>query len=394
MVDLKGPIIILDSNNQDSKHLLKRFKTIGYQCLNAKSTHMLDDICSDPLNEPILLFSSDLTPDNEQEAQHLAELCEKFLIIVALSEAEKGNEADYFRLGVADILEPNIDTEGLGKVIDRIIVLANKRRQWLGHANQLEKANNELQESLRYLEQDQKAGREVQKSLMPEGPLSFGDFEVSYSMTPSLYLSGDFVGYNFVLDRYLLFYFADVSGHGASSAFVTVLLRFMMGRIIRRHTLEKDYAALAQAPEGLVESINQQLIGAGLDKHLTLVAGSLDTQTRQLRYVVGAHQPSPIFVTDGKASLLPGKGKPAGIFDNASWAVEQMQVPDEFAFLLFSDGIYDLLEGNELEDKETKLLKCLESGPISIESLKKLLSLDTVTEPQDDISVLLLKGGL
>ena len=120
----------------------------------------------------------------------------------------------------------------------------------------------------------------------------------------------------------------------------------------------------------------------------------MDPQPRQLRYVVGAHQPSPIFVTDGKASLLPGKGKPAGIFDNASWAVEQMQVPDDFAFLLFSDGIYDLLEGNELEDKETKLLKCLESSPISIESIQKLLSLDTVTEPQDDISVLLLKGGL
>ena len=65
---------------------------------------------------------------------------------MALSEADKGNEADYFRLGAADILEPNIDTEGLGKVIDRIIVLANKRRQWLEHANQLEKANNELQE--------------------------------------------------------------------------------------------------------------------------------------------------------------------------------------------------------------------------------------------------------
>lgn len=394
MIDLKGPIIIFGDSNQDSTHLLASFKSIGYQCLNANSKHMLDDICTDPLNEPVLLFSSDLTIGNAQEAKYLSQLCEKYLVMVALCEGNKVREADFFRLGVADILDYDIDSKGLSKVIQRLKVLANKRHQLRQRADQLEKANNELQESLRFLEQDQKAGREVQKSLMPEGPLSFADFEVSYSMTPSLYLSGDFVGYNFVLDRYLLFYFADVSGHGASSAFVTVLLRFMMGRIIRRHTLEKDYAALAQAPEGLVESINQQLISAGLDKHLTLVAGSLDTQTRQLRYVVGAHQPSPIFVTDGKASLLPGKGKPAGIFDNASWAVEQMQVPDEFAFLLFSDGIYDLLEGNELEDKETKLLKCLESSPISIESLQKLLSLDTVTEPQDDISVLLLKGGL
>ena len=65
------------------------------------------------------------------------------------------------------------------------------------------------------LKQDQLAGLEVQKSLMPESPLTFADYEISHSVTPSLYLSGDFVGYEFVLGRYLVFYFADVSGHGA-----------------------------------------------------------------------------------------------------------------------------------------------------------------------------------
>lgn len=394
MVDIRGPIIFLGDINPASKQLLTGFKTNGYQCLSAENVSVLDDLCADPLNQPVVLFSSDISVDRGQDAQQLTLLCEKFLVVVALSEDAKGTEADYFRLGVADILEPNISLAELRKVVGRISKLADKRRKWLQHADQLEKTNNELQDSLRHLEQDQKAGREVQKSLMPEGPLSFGNYEVSYSITPSLYLSGDFVGYNFVLDRYLLFYFADVSGHGASSAFVTVLLRFMMGRIIRRHTLEKDYTALAQAPEGLVESINQQIISAGLDKHLTLVAGSLDTETRQLRYVVGGHQPSPILITGGKATFLPGKGKPAGIFEDATWTVEQMHVPDDFAFLLFSDGIYDLLPGEQIQDKEEKLLACLDNSSVSIASLNETFLIDTVTEPQDDISVLLLKGRL
>ena len=273
-------------------------------------------------------------------------------------------------------------------------MLADKRQRSQLYADKLEKANNELQESLRHLERDQKAGREVQKSLMPEGPLSFRNYEISYSITPSLYLSGDFVSYNFVLDRYLLFYFADVSGHGASSAFVTVLLRFIIGRIIRRHTLEKDYSALAQAPEGLVESINQQILSAGLDKHLTLVAGSLDTETRQLRYVMGAQQPSPIMITDGRAQFLSGKGKPVGIFEDAAWAVEQIYLPEQFAFILLSDGIYDLLPGEQLKDKEAKLLAALEDSLVSIESLRETLNIDSVTEPRDDISLLLLVGGL
>ena len=394
MGDLKAPILVLKDNVVEAKYLRAGFQSIGYSALDAQNIDQLSELCTDSLKQPVVLFSSNTPVASSQDALKLRELCERYLVLVAFREQDRGLEADYFRLGVADIVEPNIQQQGLQKIIDRLVVTADKRRRAVTHSAQLEKANNELQESLRHLEQDQKAGREVQKSLMPEGPLSFGDYEISYSITPSLYLSGDFVGYNFVLDRYLLFYFADVSGHGASSAFVTVLLRFMIGRIIRRHTLEKDYAALAQAPEGLVESINQQILSTGLDKHLTLVAGSLDTETRRLRYVVGAQQPSPIFITEGKARFLPGKGKPAGIFEDAKWAVEEMYVPDQFALVLLSDGVYELLPGAQIVDKEARLLAYLDKSCESIEALKKALFIDGIEAPEDDISVLLLTGGL
>ena len=229
---------------------------------------------------------------------------------------------------------------------------------------------------------------------MPESPLKFGDYEISHSITPSLYLSGDFVGYNFVLDRYLLFYFADVSGHGASSAFVTVLLRFMIGRVIRRHQLEKDYVALAHAPDGLVEHINSQLLATGLGKHLTIVAGSLDTETNTLRYVVGAQQPQPILITDGKAEYLPGKGKPVGIFEDANWVIEELALPEEFALILLSDGVFDLVPDKELVDKEQTLLRYLAAGSGDINNLKEKLFIDYIEDPQDDISVLLLSRGM
>ena len=394
MGDIKDPILVLNGNAVESKNLRAGFQSIGYQAMDAQNIDQLSELCRDPFSQPIVLFSSNTPITSSQDALKLSQLCDRYLVLMAFCEPDTGTEADYFRLGVADILEPNVQHQELQKIIDRLVVTADKRRRTDSHSTQLEKANKELQESLRHLEQDQKAGREVQKSLMPEGPLCFGDYEVSYSITPSLYLSGDFVGYNFVLDRYLLFYFADVSGHGASSAFVTVLLRFMIGRIIRRHTLEKDYAALALAPEGLVESINQQILSAGLDKHLTLVAGALDTETRQLRYVVGAQQPSPIFITEGKARFLPGKGKPAGIFEDAKWTVEQMHVPDQFAFVLLSDGVYELLPGAQIADKEARLLAYLDSSCESIEALKKALFIDDIEAPEDDISVLLLTGGL
>ncbi|MCS5587067.1 MAG: serine/threonine-protein phosphatase [Porticoccaceae bacterium] len=393
MSNIKGPIIVLDDNSDGSKHLIESFQSIGQGCLSANNMDAVQDLCSDPLNQPVVLFSQQAPSVDSQDIERLSQFFSCYLVVIAFCAQDKGKEADYFRLGAADIIEPDTEPQDLKKILDRLGELADTRRQQHQYSTQLEKANNELQESLRHLEQDQKAGLEIQKNLMPESPLNCGNFEISHSIAPSLYLSGDCVGYHFVLDRYLLFYFADVSGHGASSAFISVLLHFMVGRVIRRHAREKEYKALAQAPEGLVESINQQLLNTGLDKHLTIVAGSLDTETRQLRYVVGAHQPSPILIADGAARFLPGKGKPAGIFKDVEWTVEQITVPEQFAFVLLSDGVYELLSGEQIADKEASLLSHLNNNSEDIGALKQALSIDDIKDPQDDISVFLLTGG-
>ena len=143
-----------------------------------------------------------------------------------------------------------------------------------------------------------------------------------------------------------------------------------------------------------MEYINNQLLATGLGKHLTIVAGSLDTETRQLRYVVGAQQPQPILISDGTATFLPGKGKPAGIFEDASWVVEQIHLPERFALVLLSDGVYDLVPDREIADKEQTLLKYLSTSSGNIDQLKEALFIDYIEDPQDDISVLLLTGGM
>ena len=389
-----GLIIFLKGNEPRVQSLSHSLQYLGRETAAAKNYESIASLCSDPLIQPVVISSENTPLDTDSQREQLQVMATKYLVIVALSEEGIDNVAEYFRLGVADVVFPESSEDKIKNTLQRIDRRAESRLQKRLYRSELEKANLELQESLRLLKQDQMAGLEVQKSLMPESPLKFGDYEISHSITPSLYLSGDFVGYNFVLGRYLLFYFADVSGHGASSAFVTVLLRFMIGRVIRRHQLEKDYVSLAQAPEGLVEHINNQLLATGLGKHLTIVAGSLDTETSKLRYVVGAQQPSPILVTQGHAEYLPGKGKPAGIFEDASWVVEEMTLPEKFAFVLLSDGVFDLIPDKEIADKEQTLLSYLATSSDNIEKLKESLSVDTVEAPQDDISVLLLTRGM
>jgi sigma-B regulation protein RsbU (phosphoserine phosphatase) len=392
MSELTGPVIVVDDNTEATQGLLASFQSIGWSCLSVENIDQLQSACSDPLNQPVI-FSSEYLHKNGIDDQAITDLCGHYLVVVALNDHSAGNEAYYFRLGVSDILESDPAQQNIPDMIKRLSNLAVVRARQQDYGERLQKINSKLQQSIKLLEHDQKAGLEIQKNLMPEAPLKCGDIEIAHSMAPSLYLSGDCVGYQFVLGRYILFYFVDVSGHGASSAFVTVLLHFITGRIIRRHARDKEYDALAQAPEGLVESINQQLINTELDKHLTIVAGSLDIETRKLRYVVGAHQPSPILIVDGDARYLPGKGKPVGIFKDAKWAVEEIQLPEKFALVLLSDGVFELLPGKEILDKEARLLRYLSNRSVSVKSLKKGLFIEGIKDLQDDVSVLLLTGG-
>lgn len=390
----KGLVILVGTDEGRLQILKANFQSEGRELAVASDIGEIDALCTQPLTQAVILFSKHIALSNASELEEFRRLCQKYLIIVALETCSSELAVDFFRLGAADVILSDVTKDAVAATIIRVDQLAEVRQRTISDGEELEKANHGLQESLRLLKLDQIAGREVQKSLMPESPLKFGDYEISHSITPSLYLSGDFVGYNFILGRYLLFYFADVSGHGASSAFVTVLLRFMIGRVIRRHELEKDYAALAQAPDGLVEHVNNQLLASGLGKHLTIVAGSLDTETRKLRYVVGAQQPSPILVSSGRAEYLPGKGKPAGIFEDATWAVEEILLPEKFTLVLLSDGVFDLLPDKEIVDKEQTLLDYVTSSSGDIEQLTAALLIDGIEDPQDDISLLLLTGGV
>lgn len=392
MSKLKGPVIVVDDNKEAIQGLLTSFQSFGWGCMNVENIEQLQAACLDPLKQPVI-FLSEYLNKNGIDDQAISDLCNDYLVVVALNDHSLGNEAYYFRLGASDILESDPARHNIPVMLKRLSNLAFVRARQQDYSERLQKINSKLQQSIKLLEHDQKAGLEIQKNLMPEAPLQCGDIEIAHSMAPSLYLSGDCVGYQFVLGRYILFYFVDVSGHGASSAFVTVLLHFITGRIIRRHARDKEYDALAQAPEGLVESINQQLINTELDKHLTIVAGSLDIETRKLRYVVGAHQPSPILILNGDARYLPGKGKPVGIFNDAKWVVEEIELPAQFALVLLSDGVFELLPGKEISDKEARLLRYLSNRSVSVKSLKKGLFIEGIKDLQDDVTVLLITGG-
>src|SRR5690606_7951039 len=122
---------------------------------------------------------------------------------------------------------------------------------------------------LRILERDQLAGRQVQRRLMPKRLQTNDGYDVGHHIAPSLYLSGDFVDYALIKKRYLAFYLADVSGHGASSAFVTIWLKHIVSRMVREEGLFSDEASFERGADAMLQIINRELHETRLNHHLT-----------------------------------------------------------------------------------------------------------------------------
>ena len=293
------------------------------------------------------------------------------------------------RLGATDYLIkpiPNLEVleHSVRRAMERTSLLRDNQR----YRERLEGANHDLQENVEHLESDQKAGRAVQQKMFPEPDIEVGGVRFQQQILPSLYLSGDFVDYYQINDNLVGFYLADVSGHGASSAFVTILLKTYVDRLIRRYRNGMDQVILST--NETLKSINKELISLGLGKHLAIFCGVIDTSENILKYSLGAHFPPPMLLNGGELRPLTGSGLPVGLFKDASFEEMEIGLDEDYSLVVLSDGVLEVLNQDTLEKKEAFLLEKVAQGNHTIASLMDALHLSEVSDLPDDIALLVV----
>jgi serine phosphatase RsbU (regulator of sigma subunit) len=314
-------------------------------------------------------------------------------VIVVSGAGVMSDAVEALRLGAADyLIKPLEDLAVLEHSVRRALDRVNLRLENQRYREELEAANRELQASLHLLQEDQNAGRQVQMNMLPVTPWQVDGLKFAHQIIPSLYLSGDFVDYFRVDERRVAFYLADVSGHGASSAFVTVLLKFMTTRLLyesRRNGRLREFK-----PSEVLGHINRGLINCKLGKHVTMLGGVIDEQSGQLTYSIGGHLPLPVLFCEGEARYLNGRGLPVGLFDEADYADHVLELPDSFSLTLLSDGILDLLPGDTLQEKEAVLPQLVRSAGGTLDGLRQVFGLAKLADMPDDIALLVLSRNL
>ena len=386
-------LLVVDDDTIVRQSTMAYLEDSGFDVIGASNGRSALELFSQ--HSPDLVLTDLRMPamDGLQVLQAVTELAPGLPVIVISGAGVMGDVVEALRLGASDFLiKPVVDMEVLVHSVRKSLERRDLIDQNSRYREKLEVANRDLKEHLQVLERDQLAGRQVQKRLLPPTPAYKGGYQIAQRVVPSLYLSGDCIDYAYLSDRYLAFYLVDVSGHGASSAFVTIWLKHLVTHMAQEEGLFGDSDSFANGPTVMLERVNRELHNTRLGHHMTAFVGVVDTFENRLSYSVAGHLPMPILCTAGKVEYLSGKGKPVGIFKDVEWQVYQRDLPAKFELACFSDGVLEILPPDDLCSKEEYLLDLLSQTGGNIEALSEVLRLDAIEDGPDDIAVLTLAG--
>lgn len=385
-----GTALIADYDEDRVASLAAQVEELGYETVVFTDASAARDYLHHRPDLDVILCEMDMEGLSWDFASRTLKEMDVQIPVILLSEdasAERMMRA--LRVGASDFFaHPIDDSQALQRSMRRCVRQRRVRRELEQSRHSLEAANTELRGTIKMLEQDQQAGRQVQLRMLPAAPLVLKDYEFSHKVIPSLILSGDFTDYFTVGEHSVTFLMADVSGHGSSSAFATVMLKNLFARKRSDFLRRNDDSILS--PLALLDRANEELMDLEVGKFATMVVGVLDTQANILRYSVAGHLPQPVLVADGAASYLRGSGPAVGIMADAQYEEHVVELPDSFMLSLFSDGVLEILPQSDLIEKESYFLNVFQQAGPSPERVLERLGLDQVDAAPDDIAALFL----
>ncbi|WOE30381.1 MULTISPECIES: RsbU family protein phosphatase GigA [unclassified Acinetobacter] len=185
---------------------------------------------------------------------------------------------------------------------------------------------------------DLPSAAELQKRLLPN-PIELINYQVETLFKPSAYLSGDWFDYWKISDKEIMFYLADVSGHGVTSSLLTSWMAAFHGR--------------SKTPRELIKKLNGMLVQENIEKHITMISGILNLETHQLRWSSAGHYPPAIiFEPNQPPKVLNTSSFPLGLTEDLEVEEFDCILNRHARFIICSDGALEPFNGGLNEQFE------------------------------------------
>ncbi len=229
----------------------------------------------------------------------------------------------------------NIIEKTSARQIIPVIKISNVYRKYI-----IETKNNNTDASAKdnhaqQLETQLKMAGSVQRDFLPQTLPDSDKINWSVAFMPADWVSGDIYDVARLDEHNTGFYLADAVGHSMPAALLTM---FLKQAIQMRQTIGNEYKIFS--PLNVIDSLNQKMFAQHLSgcQFVTCCYCLLNTQTLNLSYCRAGH-PYPILIRKNQnPQQLQTRGSLLGVFDNAHFEQNSIQLIAGDKLLLYSDG--------------------------------------------------------
>jgi len=175
----------------------------------------------------------------------------------------------------------------------------------------------------------------VQQDFLPTKLPNCNELHWATAFLPAEWVSGDIYDIVRIDEQHIGFYVADVVGHGIPAALLTI---FLKQALVMRETIENNYRIFS--PAEVMSNLNERMAAQKLSGYqfATCCYCLLNVKTLQLTYARGGH-PYPILIRpNSQPEQLEIRGSLLGIFKQADYVQETVQLQPGDKLLLYSDG--------------------------------------------------------
>jgi sigma-B regulation protein RsbU (phosphoserine phosphatase) len=247
-------------------------------------------------------------------------------------------------------------------------------------------------EQLVAIQQELGIAARIQQSMLPRTFPPFPDrteFELYASMFAAKEVGGDFYDFFLIDEHHLGFVIADVSGKGVPAAIFMAVSR----TLLRATALEK------LPPGRCLQYVNAALSSdTDTTMFVTVFYGILDTQTGEVEFCIGGHNPPFLFSADGRVEELDAPTYMLlGVLGDVRYETHRLQLRPGDGIFLFTDGVTEAMEEHDVLYSEERLQEVLRrlSGRPANEMVREVVAdvrRHAGDAPQsDDITVLALR---
>lgn len=265
--------------------------------------------------------------------------------------------------------------------------------------------NNGLKNSFTNLSNIQKSlKKDLKNAADLQRALSYNSLEdisakINIYCSPATEVGGDSLNYIKLQKDVFFFYAIDVSGHGISSAMMSVSLGTMFNYLLKDY-IDKNLSIndLKKIPLLITNHLNKKFNDDHqVDHYFTMLSGVVDNRINKIYYVQAGH-PFPIIYhcEKGTTEIIEKNGFPVGLLENATYEINEIDFIKNDRLLVYSDGVFELEEADELLDQNwlSNMLNNISNYCFSdaSEYINQKINILSRKKPQtDDISLLLVE---